>query len=79
MFITHQKQSEANQPIRTPYLSVSAILTMRKQKVERLLYKLVRESHKQNNRLKIEQAKRLIRAIDNRLNQISVQNLFIYN
>lgn len=54
---------------------ISDVLVKRRQRVYRLMLAMTRES----NEAKIAQAKYLLRVIDNRLAQLSVQNIFIYN
>ena len=54
---------------------VSDVLTKRRNRV----YRLMLQMSKENNQLKMVQAQRLLRMIDNKLAQVSYKNLFIYN
>lgn len=54
---------------------ISDVLVRRRQRVYRLMIAMTKEA----NAPKIAQAKYLLRMIDNRLAQLSVQNIFMYN
>ena len=54
---------------------ISDVLTKRRNRV----YRLMLQMSKENNQLKMVQAQRLLRMIDNKLAQVSYKNLFIYN